>query len=414
MQEKDRQEWRPSSADVVHAWSWNWITVPEWRRLFDVEQEIDWANLAESSFAELIKANDLRSVWRVRIGERFVVAKIYDPSRGWARFIARVKALLWGPPARREFRAALFGRSAGLSMIRPIAYGKPEASSEKGSYILLSEEITPATALSTYWSGSDNRKAKDVLIARLARFLEDLHSGLFFPTDLHPENILIRTDSEAPEPVLVDLHKSRFPIRVSKYARVSNLSDLNQWFQRNASRSDRLRFLLAYLAYAFDQPSRKVLRGYVEEIIEVSSWKTESLEKKRDKRIWGDNKYFGRLEVADGWRAHVFLQAKRPIVGSRCSTRRFSKSDWIDALEPLLNADGDADCDRIRIGSWDVPIDVSKCEDSPANLRDRWVEQQRGFNRHRAATLPLAFLERTAPGGSTAGMLIMERNDDGD
>ena len=388
---------------TVDAGSWRWACAPKWQALISETAEIPWESLPRHAGAELLKENELRSVWRVPIGEQVVVAKVFRRFGGWAR----LKARLFGPPGKREFEAAQFGQAHQLSVVRPVAYGG-RAGDNTGVRVLLMEEIPDAQSLSAYWlaqadsSGRRTPAIDNAIVTRAAAFLESLHRAGFVPADLHPENILVDRGDRL---VLVDLHKARFGVQVTEVLRILNLADLNQWFRRHAGRTARLRFLLAYLTYVMEQPSPRVVRKYARETEEVTGWKAEKLEKKRDRRIFGDNRYFGVLELPDNWQAHVFLRSKHPLRGSRCAQLQFAKSDWVKALEPLRSAE--ADPAELRIGPHVVPIRVERTD----GLGARWQEGHRQINRHRSVPLPLALLKHSSGHREIEVVLITERSD---
>ncbi len=394
---------------MVDAGGWRWACTPKWQALISETAGIPWESLTLRAGAKLLKDNELRSVWRVPIGEQIVVAKVFRPPGGWAR----LKARLFGPPGKREFEAAQFGHAHELSVVRPVAYGS-RAGDKTGVRVLLTEEISDAQSLSSHWlskadsSGRRTPAIDNAIVTRAAAFLESLHRAGFVPADLHPENILVDRDDRY---VLVDLHKARFGIPVTEVLRILNLADLNQWFRRHAGRTARLRFLLAYLTYTMEQPSPRVVRKYARETEEVTGWKAEKLEKKRARRIFGDNRYFGVLTLPGNWRAHVYLQAKHPLRGSRCSHLQFGTSDWVKALEPLLSAEGDSDPTELRLGPHIVPIRVERTGGQANSLGARWQEGHKQINQHQAVPLPLALLKHSAGHREIEVVLITERSD---
>lgn len=394
---------------MVDAGSWRWACVPKWQALISETAGIRWDSLTRHAGAELLKDNELRSVWRVSIGEQTVVAKVFRPPEGWAW----LKAKLFGPPGKREFEAAQFGQAHELSVVRPVAYGR-RADKKTGCRVLLTEQIPDAQSLSAYWldkadsSGRRTLAIDNAIVTRAAAFLESLHRAGFVPADLHPENILVDRDDRY---LLVDLHKARFDVPVTQVLRILNLADLNQWFRRHADRTARLRFLLAYLTYTMEQPSPRVIRKYVRETEEVTGWKSEKLEKKRDRRIFGDNRYFGVLTLPGNWRAHVYLQAKRPLRGSRCSRLQFGKSDWVQALEPLLSAEEGSDPTELRLGPHVVPVRVERTGEQTNGLWARWQEGHMQINRHRTVPLPLALMQHSVGHREIEAVLITERSD---
>ena len=204
---------------TVDAGSWRWACAPKWQALISETAEIPWESLPRHAGAELLTENELRSVWRVPIGEQVVVAKVFRPFGGWAR----LKARLFGPPGKREFEAAQFGQAHQLSVVRPVAYGS-RAGDKTGIRVLLTEEIPDAQSLSAYWldkadsSGGRTPAIDNAIVTRAAAFLESLHRAGFVPADLHPENILVDRGDRL---VLVDLHKARFGVQVTEVLRIS-------------------------------------------------------------------------------------------------------------------------------------------------------------------------------------------------
>jgi hypothetical protein len=53
---------------------------------------------------------------------------------------------------------------------------------------------------------------------------------------------------------------------------------------------------------------------------------------KRDRRALRTGKYFARLRLAGGWRAHVFLESKHLVEGSAASQVRFTPEQWREWL----------------------------------------------------------------------------------
>ncbi len=385
---------------------WGWVARPEWVPTLREATAIPWLNLRECSVAQLLKENDLRSVWRVTMGERAVIAKVYRRPQGWGKF----KLSVTGPGCRREFMAAAWCRDRQLPVVRPIAYGRAARGSLFGPYVYLTEEIAPARSLSSYWLaqcdelGRRSREQDNAIVVAVARMLAELHEAGFCPTDLHAENILM-VEGEPLRPILVDLHKARWNIRVHPVFRVSNLADLNQWFQHHAGRTDRLRFLLAYLNITTETLTRKTVRNYVKDVAEVTGWKFETLERKRDKRVWGDNRYFARIVLPNGWTGHVFLQARHPIRGSRCSNLKLTPLDWAAALEPLYQSGSLPN--ELTFGSQRIQIRIERTDDGSETLRDRWQEGHRQVHRGQIGPVPLALLEREQPGKPTERLLIL-------
>jgi tRNA A-37 threonylcarbamoyl transferase component Bud32 len=65
--------------------------------------------------------------------------------------------------------------------------------------------------------------------------------------------------------------------------------------------------------------------------------------RQRDRRIFGQNRYFQPIKLPHGWRGHVVLASKRHLGGSRAAEMIFTRADWLEALSrPEALFDDDA------------------------------------------------------------------------
>ncbi|MCG3138441.1 MAG: hypothetical protein HJJLKODD_02306 [Phycisphaerae bacterium] len=401
------------------------MVLPPWDEL--TEQPIPWLALHEYEQAELLKINPLRSVWRVAVGERQVVAKIFNAPRGWGL----VKALLLGPAGRSEFLAGWYAQRKGLPAARPIAFGRLQRGGRIGPTVLLSEYIPDSCSLAEYWwkhspraagfsprgsASTGGREKLDYIIVTVARWLAQLHDGSLVPMDLHAENVLIRDGADEIKPLLIDLHKARYGGKSMAMGRIRNLAQLNQWFQHHASRPDRLRFLYAYMSSSYTNLTEDLLRQYVRDTVEATGWERERLEKKRDRRIWEQNDYFGILDLPDGWRAHVVLRSRRLLPGFIGLQMELPLEQWNHALSEFVAQRGAADFSpreailtEIRFTDRPVAVDIWAETPPQQQLRQRWTQGHQRIHRYLPGPLPLALLERKQNGKTVQRLLLMQR-----
>ena len=277
----------------------HWQVAPEAAPLLDGLPDVDWSAPAAGQPVTEIKHGAGRTVWRIATPRAGVIAKIYAAPRG----LHAVKTLMRGRPGLREYQAACFGLEHDLPVTRPVAWGR--SASAGGPCVYLSIEIPNARTLRDAWSGA-SKTTRHVLLRATAELLARLHDAEFRPIDVHPDNILI---DDAHRAVLVDLHGAAWGRRVGALRRQWNLAELNQWFQRHASRGERLLCLKTYLAATAVHAK---VRDWLTSIAAITAHRGARLAAKRDGRIFGDNKYIGRLRLNDGWQGYVFLAAKDP------------------------------------------------------------------------------------------------------
>jgi heptose I phosphotransferase len=214
------------------------------------------AALGLDRFEEAMKAGELiRSTPHKAISrlER-VFIKRYDFDRREVFIKAALKAnfpVFSGP---KELENALALRAAGLPVPRPLACGEEKTFSRARSFVVL-EALPgePLEKLSPPGSASERR----ALVRRVAALVRALHGAGFAHRDLYLANILVDGERLG----LVDLervvHRSDGPTAraVRKDLAALDYSAL-RW-----SRTDRLRFLRAYLSLDhLDATAKKLAR----------------------------------------------------------------------------------------------------------------------------------------------------------
>jgi hypothetical protein len=219
-----------------------WRIAESYAALID-SRAVDWFHLAEGPEATLVKRNSQRDVWRVRVcgGEYF--AKLYHPTGT----IAQAKSFLRGPNAVAEWTIGRYAADHGIASVMPVATAWAQGRWTGGISLLITQAVLDAKPLGEYWQGvRDDRWQANLLTDSLARLIARAHQCGFQHGDMHPGNILVRRIGQRCEAFFVDLHRVNTGRRVAPRQVVANLAQLNQWFRRNATRSQRLRFLWAY------------------------------------------------------------------------------------------------------------------------------------------------------------------------
>lgn len=422
------QDSPPTSADSI-------IEFTVGRRTWRVRQDfawliresgVDWFALDLWTTAECVKHNTQRDVWRVSCGGSSYFAKVYHP----AGLIARTKLLLRGPIASQEWRVGMYAATNGIATVRPVAMAWEHRRRTSGSSLLITEAVADAHPLQEYWRESRlDRVSAENLIDSLARLIARAHQGGFQHGDMHPGNILVRGRGGACELFFVDLHRVHTGRRVLPHHAIANLAQLNQWFRRNATRSQRLRFLASYIRYRdqFGQVSPLArnwpidLRKLTLDLAIQADRHANRLWSKRDRRSMRSSRYYARVCPAPAWRGHALLQSKHPETGSgrtlTFTTRQWNEwlgdpLSWVDpARRTLLKDSHTATICKARLEGVESPIDVvvkrslarngwktlAQMFGPSRNMRS-WRMGHKLRNRDLPVATPLAVVERFALG----------------
>jgi tRNA A-37 threonylcarbamoyl transferase component Bud32 len=303
---------------------------------------VDWFNLESCPNAERVKHNAQRDVWRVRIGEREYFAKLYHPAGPFA--VAKV--LMRGPTALREWAVGAYALSHGISAVVPVAAAWSQERMTAKPSLLVTEAVGSALPLSDHWASiRHDRLLAERLIEDLARLIARAHQCGFQHGDMHPGNILVRSSGRRGEALFVDLHNVCIGRSVGMRQIVANLAQLNQWFRRNASRTQRRRFLHQYIAYRdqFGQASPLARNWRIEPkklVVDLNIQAERHANKlwaKRDRRTRRNGKYFARLRPATGWRGYGVLQSKHPAPVDASAAHVLTRREWNDWLRDPLS-----------------------------------------------------------------------------
>jgi tRNA A-37 threonylcarbamoyl transferase component Bud32 len=320
---------------------YQWWTSPDHAALAQMAT-VDWFRLDRESAATEVKRNSQREVYRVRCGDTDYFAKVYHPV-GWA---TRVKLIFRGPTALREWRVGQYAAQHSIAAVLPVAAAWSKARSRSGPSVLITEALSGVEPLNDHWLRIRNdRLAADSLAEEVARLIARAHQCGFQHRDMHPGNILVRQDGRKSEAFFVDLHDVRVGSPVSLREAVANLAQLNQWFRRHATRTQRRRFLTHYMTYrdryAQASPFARNWRldppKLIADLTAQADRHANRLWAKRDRRADRDGRYFARIRPAPGWRGHVLLQSKHPTASAVAATLTYTRRQWKEWLRDPLD-----------------------------------------------------------------------------
>ncbi len=375
----------------------------------------------------MVKRNSQRDVWCVARPEGSFFAKVYHP----VGLLARVKLLVRGPIASQEWHVGQYAATHRIATVRPVAMAWQHERRISGRSLLITEEVTGSLPLNEFWLGvRKTRTAANGLLDALARLIARAHQCGFQHGDMHPGNLLVRGAGSKYEVFFVDLHRVTTGRSVMPRQVVANLAQLNQWFRRNASRSQRLRFLHGYIRYRdqFAQASplarnwRINLQKLAADLAVQAERHARKLWAKRDRRSMRTSRYFAKIQPAAGWRGHALLQTKHSFAGSPDGSISIPVGQWenwlrdpLSWLDPtrhtLLKDSHTATICRARMTAEGTSLDVvvkrtlarnawkklSQMFGPSRNVRS-WRMANKLRNRDLPAAIPLAVVERFALG----------------
>jgi heptose I phosphotransferase len=170
------------------------------------------------------------------------------------------------PPrsARQEWWAIRAVADAGIPTVKPIAFGERTLLGVETASFTVTEELYGARPLDAILSdrprGGESFREKRELIRNLADMARNFHGAGMSHQDFYLNHFFLGEDGKL---FLLDLQRVRKRSRITEYAMVKDLAQLAFSAKRfpDISRSDHLRFLLAYREETRLGPeSRRLLR----------------------------------------------------------------------------------------------------------------------------------------------------------
>jgi hypothetical protein len=319
----------------------------------------------------LIKQGCGRTIRRFEAGGSGFIVKAYTGEGLWRK----LRAHLGLGPGRREWRALLAARAAGVDVPGPVALACGAAE------VLVTREIPGARRLDEYlferyfeagaaaeppYPGARPPELVSVFRRRrepptgtldprtLAFALADLvarlaEADLYLP-DLHPGNILISGDPGRWRLTLVDLAEAEQPAPPESL--MEHLLQLEHFFEPIASPAERIRCL---------QRVREILGAAPDapQVARATANYRREFYRHRDRRMKHESKYFRRIKVAcdprltpgAGWpcadsacpaaSVHSAFRTEFTRLGGHFALgggawRGWAAADWADALAALL------------------------------------------------------------------------------
>lgn len=284
----------------------------------------------------IVKRNASRTVYRGTVADRGVYLKHFRSRHT----LHRLGKAIGHSDALHELAFIQYLRDRGVETTPPLA-----ACCTDGLEWLATEEVAPAMQADSWHAemlrqGARGRAKIRQAAAELGRLVGRMHRAGVYHCDLHCGNVLVRTDREQPELVLIDLHRAKRHRRLSRRLRARNLAHLHHDRRYFTTRSDRLRFLRAYLQASGGPGS---LRGWAMQVEMFSARHTRRQHAQRERRTTGNNRYFSRVDLSCGWKGHVVLASKRQMAGSKAADCVFTPDQWKQVLadpHALLKGEG--------------------------------------------------------------------------
>jgi tRNA A-37 threonylcarbamoyl transferase component Bud32 len=298
------------------------------------EEEIAALSNPSPTAWRVVKRNPLRTVYFGRMGGQDAYLKHFRD----ISLFRRVRSWLGQSHVRREVENARLLGARGVQTPQVLA-----AMCSNGMHWLATAAVSPAQRADLWHkeqldSGQAGRGNIRQACVALAEMIARMHLAGLLQDDLHCGNILIRTDGRRPKPVLMDLHRVRKYRRLSRRRMAANLAQLYHDRQALTTRSERLRFLKHYLLAS---GASGILRSWQMMVENFARRHSRRQYASRDRRTLGQNRYFTRLKLAQGWRGHAVLATKNPPPFSVASGLTFSVDDWSEAFRnPAALLDG--------------------------------------------------------------------------
>ncbi len=289
--------WRWSKADDTGWWvraDWSSALLKDGRLKLD-----EWK---KSGRLTTVKRGPHRVVYRADLAEGSVYVKHFLVPN----FRAKARQWFRSGKGRNEGRRAAKLEAIGVPTITPVALGERRVNKLLLENFLVTKEIPDTLPLDEFVERRlplmpEDRQGR--LRRDLARTLADLtarlHDAGFVHQDFHPGNLLLHIGpDDSLRLAVIDLDALR-QIRNLGWGDVrENLALLNHYFWSRCNRSDRYRFLKAYLKARREvgAPNPRILARAIEKSTRV--W-AERLWRRWGRRCWGRNKYFFRDQTRE-------------------------------------------------------------------------------------------------------------------
>ena len=250
-----------------------------------------------------VKSGPHRIVYRVDLPEGAVYVKHYlvpDYRAMFRQWFRRGKG-------RNEGKRSEVLESIGVHTIYPIALGERRKRKFLLENFLVTWEISGTVPLDEFLENRleelpepQRSRIRQRLATSLAVLTARLHNAGMTHIDFHPGNVLVHLDTEEmPELSMIDLDALRQSKSLSWEKARHNLALLDHYFWLRSSRTDRHRFLKAYLENR-TEPTPDT-RRFAQNIENSTRAWAERLWRRWGRRCRSTNKYFYKLKTKQTW-----------------------------------------------------------------------------------------------------------------
>jgi len=380
----------------------------------------NWLEVSGDPRATRVKTGHHRSIWHVELTGCDVYSKVFS-GRG---LLDLAKAWLGLTNGQREWRHAVRAIAKGIPVAAPLAVGLRRGSPSQAVYVCRAFE--GGKTLPEVWARHSapgrSRRALHQLIDAVAVLYARAHRGGLSHLDGHPGNVLVREhESGGFEATFVDLAWAR----VRKHpldtpAAAASLAQLDHYFRRMATKTQRLRFVHTYHAARIDSEPQRYLTDLIRRLLDAIDTAHDRharrLAGRRDRRLLRTGKYFARIDLGHGWSGLFVLQQARRRIFDLEAVEDRTIDDWKALLTPITSAwtidPAASDAAELSAG---LTIDVERpvgpaqriiwtLRGSPS--RRKFLDAHRRRHRDETAPLLLGYAEHRRHGVVDGALLI--------
>lgn len=186
------------------------------------------------------------SVYRLELTDAEGIARGFYLKRQDNHLTRSLRHPFGEPTFAREFRAIREYASHGIPALKAVYFAQRRLKGHQQA-LLLTEALDGYEPLSTWFESWDTLgwHSRQALILSAAKLVRLLHQAGKVHQCLYPKHVFIKADSEGADARLIDLEKTRS----AWFGQADYVADLGSFSRRSRvpSRTQRLRFILAYL-----------------------------------------------------------------------------------------------------------------------------------------------------------------------